>query len=158
MPALWRTKRDMSRDQQWAHGPIDLPFLMLTMLLLGIGLVMLFSASSYVASMTKSSNYDAMYYFKRQALFAVIGTVGMYLVSRIDYQHMRVLGVLALAIAVVLLVLVKVLPSPLAITLNGCKRWLNLGITTFQPSEIAKISVVIYFSAMLSKRTWHRCG
>ena len=152
MPALWRTKRDLTREQQWAQGPIDLPFLMLTMLLLGIGLVMLFSASSYVASMSAKTNYDPMYYFKRQAFFAAMGVVLMYVVSRIDYQHMRWMGIGALGIAIVLLIAVKLLPSPLAITRNGCKRWLNLGITTFQPSEIAKIAVVIFFSASLSKR------
>jgi cell division protein FtsW len=149
---MWRTKRDLTREQQWAQGPIDLPFLMLTMLLLGIGLVMLFSASSYVASVSAKTHYDPMYYFKRQAVFAALGIAVMYLVSRIDYQHMRILGVPVLMIAILLLVAVKVLPRPLAITLNGCKRWLNLGFTTFQPSEIAKIAVVIHFSSMLSKR------
>lgn len=152
MPALWRTKRDLTREQQWAQGPIDLPFLMLTMLLLGIGLVMLFSASSYVASMSSKTHNDPMYYFKRQAVFAAMGVVVMYVVSRIDYQHMRWMGIGALGIAIALLVAVKVLPRPFAITLNGCKRWLNLGVTTFQPSEIAKIAVVIFFSASLSKR------
>ncbi len=152
MPALWRTKRDMSRERQWAQGPIDLPFLMLTMLLLGIGLVMLYSASSYVASMSEKTNYDDMYYFKRQGAFAAIGVVVMYVVSRIDYQHMRWMGVGALAVAIALLVAVKVMPYPIAVTINYAKRWLNLGFTTFQPSEIAKIAVVIFFSARLSKR------
>ena len=152
MPALWRTKRDMSRERQWAQGPIDLPFLMLTMLLLGIGLVMLYSASSYVASMSAKTNYDDMYYFKRQGAFAAIGVVVMYVVSRIDYQHMRWMGVGALAVAIALLVAVKVMPYPIAVTINYAKRWLNLGFTTFQPSEIAKIAVVIFFSARLSKR------
>ena len=54
----WKTKRDLTREEQWAYGPIDLPFLMLTLLLLGIGLVMLFSASAYTASMESQSGYD----------------------------------------------------------------------------------------------------
>ena len=152
MALPWRTKRDLTRQQQWAHGPIDMPFLMLTLLLLGIGLVMLLSASSYAASVSEKTHYDPMYYFKRQAIFAVIGVILMYVVSRIDYQHMRWMGFLALGIASVLLIAVKVLPRPLAISINGAKRWLNLGFTTFHPSEIAKIGVVIYFSASLSKR------
>ena len=152
MALPWRTKRDLTREQQWARGPMDMPFLMLTLLLLGIGLVMLLSASAYAASISEKTHFDPMYYFKRQAIYAVIGIVVMYVVSRIDYQHMRWMGFLALGIAIVLLIAVKVLPRPFAISLNGAKRWLNLGFTTFQPSEIAKIAVVIYFSASLSKR------
>lgn len=148
----WKTKRDITREQQWAHGPIDMPFLMLVLLLLGVGLIMLFSASSYAAGVSERYNYDPAYFFKRQLFFAVIGVIVMYIISRVDYQHMRWMGMLALAIAIVLLVLVKILPYPLAVTINNAKRWLNLGFTTFQPSEIAKLGVVIYFAAGLSRR------
>lgn len=148
----WKTKRDITREQQWAHGPIDMPFLMLVLLLLGVGLIMLFSASSYAAGVSERYNYDPAYFFKRQLVFAVIGVIVMYIISRVDYQHMRWMGMLALAIAIVLLVLVKILPYPLAVTINNAKRWLNLGFTTFQPSEIAKLGVVIYFAAGLSRR------
>lgn len=148
----WRTRRDLTREEQWALGPIDMPFLMLTLLLMGIGLIMLLSASSYSASVEKVSNYNPLYYFERQAVFAVLGIIAMYIVSKINYQQLRWLGAVALAIAILLLVAVLVLPSPLSITRNNARRWLNLGFTTFQPSEIAKIGVVMYFSSRLSKR------
>ena len=148
----WRTRRDLTREEQWAYGPIDMPFLMLTLLLLGIGLVMLFSASSYTASMEAQSNYDAAYYFKRQAIFAALGLVGMYIVSKINYQQLRWLGAIALAISIVLLVIVLIPIPHVSIEVNNARRWLSLGFTTFQPSEIAKIGVVMYFSSRLSKR------
>ena len=66
-------KRDLTRQQQLARGPVDLPYLGLVLILLGIGLVMLLSSSSYVASIEKTSNYDGAYYFKRQAAFAAMG-------------------------------------------------------------------------------------
>ena len=148
----WRTKRDLTREEQWALGPIDMPFLMLTLLLLGIGLVMLLSASSYAASVEKQSNYDALYYFKRQALFAVLGIIVMYVVSKVNYQQLRWLGAIALAIAIFLLVLVLIPIPHVSIVRNNARRWLSLGFTTFQPSEIAKIGVVMYFASRLSKR------
>lgn len=148
----WRTKRDLTREEQWALGPIDMPFLMLTLLLLGIGLVMLLSASSYAASVEKQSNYDALYYFKRQALFAVLGIIVMYVVSKINYQQLRWLGAIALAVAIFLLVLVLIPIPHVSIVRNNARRWLSLGFTTFQPSEIAKIGVVMYFASRLSKR------
>lgn len=148
----WRTKRDLTREEQWAQGPIDMPFLMLTLLLLGIGLVMLLSASSYSASMEKLSNYDPAYYFKRQAVFAVLGVIVMYVVSKINYQLMRWMGAIALAIALFLLVLVLIPIPHVSIASHGARRWISLGFTTFQPSEIAKIGVVMYFASRLSKR------
>ncbi|MCD7753138.1 MAG: putative lipid II flippase FtsW [Clostridiales bacterium] len=147
----WKTNRDTPRDQQWAKGPIDLPFLALTLLLLGIGLIMLYSASSYTASTEAASNYDAAYYFKRQAIFAVIGIAVMYIVSKIDYQQMRWLGAIALAIAIFLLIFVLI-PTPFSVVSHNARRWISLGFTTFQPSEIAKIAVVMYFASSLSKR------
>lgn len=148
----WKTKRDLTREEQWALGPIDMPFLMLTLLLLGIGLVMLFSASSYAASVESGSKYDPAYYFKRQAVFAAIGIVAMYVVSKINYQQLRWLGAIALVIAIALLVLVLIPIPHVSIVRNNARRWLNLGFTTFQPSEIAKIGIVMYFSSRLSKR------
>ena len=142
-------KRDLTRQQQLARGPVDLPFLALVLILLGIGLVMLLSASSYAASLSKSSNYDATYYFKRQAAFAVMGVVVMYFVSKFDYQRWRGLSPFILLVAILLLI--AVLIPGVGVTHNHATRWLKIGIE-FQPSEIAKIGVVLFFAAKLSKR------
>ena len=140
-------KRDLTRQQQLARGPVDLPFLALV-LLLGIGLVMLLSASSYTASVEKVSNYDAAFYFKRQAAFAVMGLVIMYVASKFDYQWLRGISPFIMLAAILLLTAVLVIGS----TSNQATRWLELGPLRFQPSEVAKVGVVLFFSACLCKR------
>lgn len=141
-------KRDLTRQQQLARGPVDLPFLALVLLLLGIGLVMLLSASSYTASVEEVSNYDAAFYFKRQAAFAVMGLVIMYVASKFDYQWLRGISPFIMLAAILLLMAVLVIGS----TSNQATRWLELGPLRFQPSEVAKVGVVLFFSACLCKR------
>ena len=149
-----KAKRDLTMEEQLARGPLDLPFLMLVLLLLGIGLVMLFSASYYTAyrdSKPPVSN-NPYYYIIRQALFAGAGVVVMYIISRINYQHFRWMSPFVLAGAIGLLVLIY---TPLGVTINDVTRWLKVGLVfgpTFQPSEIAKVAVVLFFSARLCKR------
>ena len=149
-----KAKRDFTMEEQLARGPLDLPFLMLVLLLLGIGLVMLFSASYYTAyrdSKPPVSN-NPYYYIIRQALFAGAGVVVMYIISRINYQHFRWMSPFVLAGAIGLLVLIY---TPLGVTINDVTRWLKVGLVfgpTFQPSEIAKVAVVLFFSARLCKR------
>lgn len=158
-----RTRRDLSRHAQLAKGPIDLPFLMLVLILLGIGLIMLLSASSYAALYDHSAGYrpadgimgDPFFYFKKQALYAAVGVALMLLVSRVDYQHLRILSVPVLLGAILLLILVLV--PGLGQTHNNATRWLKLLLVAgpeFQPSEIAKLGVVMFFSARLSKRRY----
>jgi len=137
----------LTPEEQLARGPMDLPFLLLTMLLLGIGLVMVLSASS-ASSYYESGN--ATHYFLRQALFAGPGVVVMFLISKINYQTFRGLSVLLLVISFVGLVLVLV--PGIGETRNHATRWINfMGLFTIQPSEIMKVAVILYFSARISK-------
>ena len=141
-------------EEQLARGPLDLPFLMLVLLLLGIGLVMLFSASYYTAyrdSKPPVSN-NPYFYIVRQAAFAGAGIVCMYIISRINYQHFRWMAPLILAGSIFLLLLIF---TPLGVEINQVTRWLYVflvGGPTFQPSEIAKVAVVLFFAARLCKR------
>ncbi len=149
-----KPNRDLTMEEQLARGPMDLPFLMLTMLLVGIGLIMVFSASyasAYYDSSASVQN-NPLFYIRRQAMFAVAGTVVMYLVSKINYQTFRILAIPLLAASTVLLVLVL---TPLGVEMNQAQRWLKMLLVagpTYQPSEIAKVAVIIFFSARLSKR------
>lgn len=127
------------------RGAVDLPFLILTLLLVAIGLVMLFSAS-FASSYSESGN--AAFYFIKQLIFAAAGLAIMYVASLINYQSLRALAFPSLALSVFLLVLVLLIGSKV----NGARRWINLGFTTFQPSELAKLSVVLTFSAMISMK------
>ena len=140
-----KPKRDLTIEEQLARGPMDLPFLMLVVLLLGIGLIMMFSASYATAYY---HNGDPLVYITRQALFGGVGVAAMYVVSKINYQTFRWMSMPALIGSIFLLILVY---TPLGVEHNGARRWLNLGIE-FQPSEFAKIAIILFFAARLCKR------
>lgn len=145
-----RRKRDLTAQQQLARGPVDLPFLMLVLMLTAIGVIAMFSAS-YASAYYETKNHNATYYFVRQALFAVGGILVMWLISRIDYQTFRWVSVFILLFSIILLILVKV--PGIGVTRNGANRWIKLpGLPQFQPSELAKVGVILYFAARLSKR------
>lgn len=131
-----------------AAGRMDLPFLLLTLLLTIMGLVMLFSASF------PSANYesgDPAYYLKRQGLFALLGLVAMLAMARIDYHRLRGMTKILMYVSVFLLALVLV--PGVGITQNGATRWLGkAGVLTFQPSEIAKLAIIVYFADSISKK------
>ena len=144
--------RDLTVEQQLARGPMDLPFLMLVVMLVGIGLIVVFSAS-YAAAYYDEKISSPLFYVQRQAIFAALGLFVMYVVSRVNYQKLRWLSVPMLLGTIVLLVLVL---TPLGVELNNAKRWLKLLLVagpTYQPSELAKVSVIVFFAARLSKRT-----
>ena len=88
----------------------------------------------------------------RQALFAGAGLAIMYVISKINYQTFRWLSVFALGVAILLLIAVLI-PGIHTNRADGVRRWIAVpGLGTFQPSEIAKVAVIMYFSARLSKR------
>ena len=142
-------KKDMARKHYLAgKGSMDIPFLLLTLLLTGIGLMMLFSASFPSAYYETGS---AGYYFKRQAIFAAAGIVAMLVVGRFNYQRWRGAAKILMVIAIFLLLLV-IIPG-VGITKNNATRWLGIdGVLTFQPSEIAKLAVIVYFADSISKK------
>ncbi|SBV95947.1 Cell division protein FtsW [uncultured Eubacteriales bacterium] len=146
-----KLKRDLTVEEQLARGPLDMPFLMLTLLLTGIGLIMVFSASYasayYDATVAK---HDPAFYFIRQMIFGVVGIAAMYVISKINYQTFRWMSVFALAGSIVLLILV--LPFGYGRATVGAQRWMNIGPINLQPSEVAKLGVIMYFAARLSKR------
>ena len=142
-------KKDMARKHYLAgKGSMDIPFLLLTLLLTGIGLMMLFSASFPSAYYETGS---AGYYFKRQAIFAAAGIVAMLVVGRFNYQRWRGAAKMLMVLAIFLLLLV-IIPG-VGITKNNATRWLGIdGVLTFQPSEIAKLAVIVYFADSISKK------
>lgn len=153
--ARQRAKEErMLREQEsreLARGPIDLPFCLLVMMLTIIGLIMLFSAS-FPRAYYEDSN--PTYYVARQGVFAIMGVAAMAFVGKINYQRFRGLAKPLLYLAAVLLVLVIIPHNPLALTRNNATRWLGLPNTAlqFQPSEIAKLAVVLYFSDTISRK------
>ena len=150
-----KAKRDLTIEQQLARGPIDLPFLALVMLLTAIGLIMVLSASYASAMYNLTPNVtntggDPLYYFKRQFGFALLGLGAMVVISKIDYQHFRWMSVFVLAASIVLMLLVFV--PGIGKTGGGAQRWVSIFGIRFQPSEIAKVAVVLFYAARLCKR------
>lgn len=146
-----KPKRDLTMEERLAKGPMDLPFLMLVLLLVGIGMIMVFSAS-YATAYYDEQFSDPFRFAKRQALFVVSGILIMYFVSRINYQFWRGLSIPMLAAAFLMLILVL---TPLGRVHNHARRWLLMALVAgpeFQPSEIAKLAVILFFSARLAKR------
>jgi len=141
---------DYSDDSSIGRGAFDVPFLMLTLLLLTIGVIMVLSASFARAYYDpgKETGGRATYYFARQLFFALSGIGIMYVVSKFPMIFYRRISGLALMGSIVLLVLVLII----GIAGGGSRRWIDLGITTFQPSEITKLAVILYFASMICAR------
>ena len=143
-------KEKEQESRELARGPIDLPFCLLVLLLTAIGLVMLRSAS-FPSAYYETKNNDPMHYFTRQGVFAIMGVAAMFFISKINYQRFRAFAKPLLFIAIILLVLVLI--PGIGQTRNNATRWIGVGeLFTFQPSEIAKLAVVLYFSDSISKK------
>lgn len=127
-------------------GSIDFFLMLIVLILLSIGLVMVFSASS-VADL--AYQHDAYYTFKRQLAWAGIGLFFMILMMNIDYHKLRKFSGVLLIISFIFLVVVLFMPAR-----NGARRWIGIGSTSlgFQPSEIAKFAVILYMASSISDK------
>lgn len=127
----------------------DLPFLVITLMLLGTGVVMVLSASfaSAYYDLQGETGHNPVYFFSRQAVFAVAGVCVMLIASRIPMRVYRKCALPLLLVSIASLAAVLVIGT----VVNGARRWINLGFTTFQPSEITKIAIILYFSALICK-------
>ncbi len=135
------------RRKKQAEYFFDYTLLFIVLFLLGFGLIMVYSTSSYEASMTASLNYDEAYYLKHQAAAAALGLVAMMVVSRIPYHFWEPFALLGYLVSAVLIALVM---TPLGITANGATRWLNLGVSV-QPAEIAKLCMILFLASFICK-------
>ncbi len=126
------------------NNPVDFTLVITVLLLLSLGLVMVLSASSPKSLQTYSNSY---HFFIRQLGFAVLGLFGMYFVSKIDYRIYQKFYKQAWWLSIILLVAVLIFGSDS----HGAKRWIDLGIFTFQPSEIVKILMIIFYAGILVK-------
>jgi cell division protein FtsW len=125
----------------------DVRLLFAVFFLVGIGLVMVYSASSAVA--LDKFNSDA-FFLKKQALFAGLGIVLLVICSHVPYRFYRPLAYPLLFLALALLFAVQV--SGLGIAAGGALRWLKIGPITFQPVEAARLALIVYLAYSLSKK------
>lgn len=127
-------------------GKIDVPFLALTLILLALGLVCLFSASYSVGYYYQDGN--STYFVVRQSAFALFGLVAMYIASRFKYYRWISISLPLFIASILLLASIKIVPS-IWVTVNEATRWIGIGdVLTFQPSEITKFAVIILFASV----------
>lgn len=128
-----------------AHS-MDYAMLFLVLFLLGFGLVILYSTSSYRGSLVYG---DTMHWLKRQGLFAAIGVAAMLFVSRIDYHfyNNKILTWIIFGGTFMVLVATRLV----GITTNGSQRWIYIGPIGFQPSEMAKMAMIIFLASFLCR-------
>ena len=132
-----------AKEDPVKRGKIDKPFLILVLLLLSIGLAMLYSASS-AQSLYDTGYRTTVYYFSRQAAFAVLGLGAMFLFSRIPAQFWRSIAWGVYWVSILLLLLVLVMGEKV----NGAQRWISIAGIRFQPSEVAKFALILLFSKL----------
>lgn len=124
----------------------DYDLLLVIVFLMCFGLVMLYSTSAYEATADFGND---LYYFTRQALIAAVGFVVMFIVSKIDYH---IYGAFAFEIYIFAMFMMALVQTPLGVTLNGARRWIQLpGNQTLQPAEITKIAVILFISYELCR-------
>lgn len=111
--------------------------------------VMVYSSSSVVAL---TSYGDATYFMKRQLLWALLGLAVMAVTMRLDHRMLQDQRVVALLIVVSLALLLAVLVPGIGREVNGSRRWLRLGMLSFQPSELAKFGLVVYMSSLMARK------
>ena len=125
----------------------DYNLLAAVILLICFGLIMLYSTSAYEAQLKFKG--DDMYYFRRQAIISAGAILGAIFMSRFDYHLLIPVSGLVFVVSLILMALVRF--SPFAVTAFGSRRWLKLFGVQFQPSEIAKIAVIIYLPVVIIK-------
>jgi len=141
---------DFSHDgKKRGRRGFDSSFFVLVLLLLAMGLVMVLS-SSYARAYYDPGNVtggNAIYYFVRQLLFAVLGVGAMLIASRVPMQVYKRYSMHFLVLVLIMLLLVPFI----GVKANGARRWLGVGGLTVQPSELAKLGVVLSFSYLICK-------
>ena len=136
-------KLHAKEDRRICGERVDYPFLFLILLLLTVGLTMLYSAS-YAQSEYDTSYEISTKYLQKQAVCAAIGLAAMYFFSRIPAQVWYRSAWLLYGISIVLLLSVLVIGEEV----NGAKRWINLAGIQFQPSEVAKFTMIVLFARL----------
>lgn len=140
-PTGSKAQKQLNKTRLTKQG-YDSGFLVAVILLLVLGLLMVFSASYPYAYYSLD---DGFYFIKKQLIIAIGGTIAMIFTANFDYRKYKKLALPILGVSILLLILVVVIGKDI----NGAKRWLGVGSFTFQPSEIAKLGLIIFFATSL---------
>lgn len=138
----------MSTPSNGSRGTPDFLLLILTLVLVGFGLVMVFSASSSMTVVDKKFGNDALFFTKKQLMWAGLGTFMMLILMNIHYEKYKKLFVLLFLGTLFMLMVVPFV----AVDTNGAKSWFGVGGFGIQPTEFAKLSIILYLAAIISKK------
>ncbi len=129
------------------RGYYDLKILIPTLLLVGIGIVMVYSASSTLAQ----EHFNEEYYFLiKQAVFALVGVIVLIIFKNFNYTYLAYLTYPLIILALLFIAAIEI--PGLGVEVKGASRWLNIGLFTFQPSEFARFVLVLYLAYSMSKK------
>lgn len=129
----------------FVNNQFDFTLCITVLVLLAMGIIMVLSASAPSALSTTGNSYT---YVKKQFIFAVIGIILMFTISKIDYRFLKKYYWLIYHASWIILLLVLV--PGLGVSVKGATRWVTLGFTNFQPSELSKIGLIIFYAGYLS--------
>lgn len=135
-----------SRKKKVKKKSVDFILLIATISLVFIGIVMVFSSSWPEAMVDRNNGY---YFLKRQGTSAIIGFISMLIMMNFPYKNFKKY---ALPLFILSLIAGALVFSPLGMTIKGGRRWINLGFTTFMPSDAIKFGSIIFLAAYLSNK------
>lgn len=121
---------------------MDYSLLFIVLFLLGFGLIMVYSTSSYEANLELG---DSAYYLKKQLFATILGLIAMIVVANIPYHFWERFAVLGYVVSVVLILLI----IPFGHEAGGAKRWLYIGPLSLQPAEVAKLALILFLASMI---------
>ena len=139
-------QREKPREKKKKIAYFDYNLLFLIIFLLSFGLVMLYSSSAYISA---NKYGDDAYYLKRQLRNIGLGAVMMFIMAKIDYRIWKKFGTLAYFGSFALCILVFI--PGIGSSSHGSSRWIDLGPVSFQPSEVAKLGIIIFLAALIEK-------
>ena len=141
-----QTRRKRKRKEQSEYY-FDYSLLFIVLFLLGFGLIMVYSASSYEAF---DEFGDAAYYMKKQLIANILGLAAMIVIANIDYHRWEKFAFFGYILSAILIVLVK---TPLGVESHGARRWIRLPGVPFnlQPAEVAKLCMILFLASLVCK-------
>ncbi len=135
--------RNRRREEKAEHY-FDYSLVFLVLFLLGFGLVMIYSTSSYKANLDSG---DPTYYLRKQLMASVLGLIAMFVVSHIPYQIWQRFAILGYLASIFLILLI----IPFGVERSGAKRWIYIGPLSLQPAEVAKLCMILVLATLASK-------
>ena len=135
-------RNNSRRGQQNHESYMDYSLLFIVLFLLGFGLIMVYSTSSYEANLDFG---DSAYYLKKQLFATVLGLIAMTVVANIPYHFWEKFSVLGYIVSAVLILLI----IPFGHEAGGAKRWIYIGPISLQPAEVAKLGMILFLASMI---------